>query len=84
LRAKCGDELRLSRFDGGSAYLYHASVNKRGELVGEYWSGKTGHRTFVAVRNPDAELDASDVATGMRDPGLNRSSLGPRWRASRC
>ena len=65
-----GDELRLSRFDGGSAYLYHASVNKRGALVGEYWSGKTGHRTFVAVSNPDAELDVSDVATGMRDPDV--------------
>jgi thiol-disulfide isomerase/thioredoxin len=62
-----GDQLRLSRFDGGSAYLYHASVNQRGELVGEYWSGNTAHRTFVAVRNPDAELDTSGVATDMRD-----------------
>lgn len=44
------DELYLSRFDGASAYLYRAKVNERGELVGEYWSGATGHRKFVAVR----------------------------------
>jgi thiol-disulfide isomerase/thioredoxin len=65
-----GDLLRLSRFDGGSAFLYHASMNAQGELVGEYWSGKTGHRTFVAEHNPDAELDTSTVATGLRDPGV--------------
>ena len=65
-----GDELYLSRFDGASAYLYRARVNDRGELVGEYWSGKTSHRTLVAVRNPDAVLDMSGVATGLKDPGV--------------
>jgi peroxiredoxin len=64
-----GDELRLSRFDGGSAYLYHAAVNERGELIGEYWSGRTGHLRFVARRNPDAELDTTAVATSLREPG---------------
>ncbi len=44
------DELYLSRFDGASAYLYRAKVNERGELVGEYWSGTSEHRKFVAVR----------------------------------
>lgn len=44
------DELYLSRFDGASALLYRAKVNERGELVGEYWSGATEHRKFVAVR----------------------------------
>jgi thiol-disulfide isomerase/thioredoxin len=63
-----GDELRLSRFDGGSAYLYHARVDAKGRLVGDYWSGKTGHRRFVAVRNADAELDRDAVTTGLRDP----------------
>jgi thiol-disulfide isomerase/thioredoxin len=63
-----GDELRLSRFDGGSAYLYHAGTSKGGGLVGESWSGKTGHWRFVAARNPDAELDTAAVATALRDP----------------
>ncbi len=66
-----GDELRLSRFDGGSAYLYHAAVNGRGELEGEYWSGKTVHLRFVARRNPDAELDTSTVETDVREPGAH-------------
>ena len=63
-----GDELRLSRFDGASAYLYHASLDESGRLAGEYWSGKTGHQRFTAERNVDATLDTSGVATGMKDP----------------
>ena len=65
-----GDELYLSRFDGASAYLYHAKVNERGELVGEYWSGKSSHRKLLAVRNAEAVLDMSGVATGLKDPGV--------------
>ena len=63
-----GDELRLSRFDGASAYLYHAKIDESGRLVGEYWSGMTGHQRFTAERNVDATLDTSGVATGMKDP----------------
>jgi hypothetical protein len=58
-----GDELYLSRFDGASAYLYKAKVDADGRLVGEYWSGKTGHQTFRAERDPDAVLESSPVAT---------------------
>jgi thiol-disulfide isomerase/thioredoxin len=63
-----GDELYLSRFDGASAYLYRAQVNERGELVGEQWSGKTGHQRWTAQRNADAVLDTSSVATSLKDP----------------
>jgi thiol-disulfide isomerase/thioredoxin len=63
-----GDELYLSRFDGASAYLYKASIDAEGRLVGEYWSGRTGHQRFSAERNPDAVLDTSPVATGLKDP----------------
>ena len=63
-----GDELRLSRFDGASAYLYHATIDEDGRLVGEYWSGMTGHQRFEAERNVDATLDMSGVETGMKDP----------------
>lgn len=65
-----GDELYLSRFDGASAYLYKARVDADGHLVGEYWSGKTGHQSFRAERNPDAVLDMSGVATALRDPAV--------------
>lgn len=63
-----GDELFLSRFDGASAYLYKARVDADGHLVGEYWSGKTGHQRFRAERDPDAVLDMSAVETSLKDP----------------
>jgi thiol-disulfide isomerase/thioredoxin len=63
-----GDELQLSRFDGAQAHLFRAKLNERGELEGQHWSGNFGHERFVALRNPDAELDMSPVATGMKDP----------------
>lgn len=34
-----GSELMLSRFDGGSAFLYHATVDADGVLSGTWWSG---------------------------------------------
>jgi Redoxin len=62
------DELRLSRFDGGAALLYHARLNTKGELVGESWSDRGGHQRFVARRNPDANVDAFALATQLRNP----------------
>lgn len=49
-----GNELRLSRFNGDAALLYHAKVDARGALQGKYWSGRNARLRFVAVRNPDA------------------------------
>jgi thiol-disulfide isomerase/thioredoxin len=65
-----GDELLLSRFDGATALLYRARMEGNGDLVGEYWSGKTSHQRFRAVRDAEAELDMSSVQTGLRDPGV--------------
>ena len=65
-----GDELQLSRFDGAQAHLFRAKLNGRGQLEGRHWSGNFGHERFVALRNPDAELDMSSVATGMKDAGV--------------
>ena len=65
-----GDELQLSRFDGAQAHLFRARLNERGELEGQHWSGNFGHERFVAVRNPDAELDMSSVVTGMKEPAV--------------
>jgi thiol-disulfide isomerase/thioredoxin len=62
------EELHLSRFDGGAVLLYEAKLNAKGELVGDFWSDRDGHQRFVARRNPDAGLDASALATKLRDP----------------
>lgn len=45
------EELYLSRFDGTQALLYRATVDERGDLVGEYWSSDSGHGKFVARRS---------------------------------
>jgi hypothetical protein len=60
-----GDELFLSRFDGVSAELYRARVDANGVLVGEHWSGNSVHRSFRAVRDPDAVLDADGATTAL-------------------
>ena len=51
-----GDDVRLSTFAGGLAYLYHLRVNGKGELEGDMWQGLAAHAKVSAKRNPDAEL----------------------------
>jgi peroxiredoxin len=58
-----GDELQLSTFAGGLAYLYKLRVEKGG-LVGDYWQGLKSHEKVVAQRNDDAELE--HIATTLK------------------
>jgi len=44
------EELRLGRFDGTVAVLVHVHVGRHGELLGELWSTREGHRRVAAVR----------------------------------
>lgn len=62
------EELRLSRFDGGAALLYSAKLDAQGRLVGEFWSDRGALQRFVAVRNADAAVDTTAVATRVRNP----------------
>ncbi len=62
------EELRLSRFDGGAVVLYEGKLNAQGELVGETWSDRGRSQRFVATRDPDASIDASALATQLRNP----------------
>ncbi|MGI9247121.1 MAG: TlpA disulfide reductase family protein [Steroidobacteraceae bacterium] len=62
------EELRLSRFDGGALMLYEGKLDAQGRWVGNFWADRGGARKFVAVRNPDASIDAGAVATHLRDP----------------
>lgn len=52
-----GDTLFLSRFDGGTAYLYLARLRADGVLTGDQWTGGGSHDTFSGRRDPDARLD---------------------------
>lgn len=51
-----GNELQLSTFAGGLAYLYKLRVAQDGALAGDYWQGLKGHEAVAARRNEDAEL----------------------------
>jgi thiol-disulfide isomerase/thioredoxin len=52
-----GDTLFLSRFDGGTAYLYLARLRGDGVLSGDQWTGGGSHDTFTGRRDPAATLD---------------------------
>ena len=60
------EELRLSRFDGGALVVYRGELDAQGRWVGETWSDRDGARRFVAVRNPDAVVDAAGGAVVTR------------------
>ncbi len=51
-----GPRLRLSGFDGAHAFLFHATVQPRGLLRGDFWSRDTWHETWSAERDVAATL----------------------------
>ena len=57
-----GNELRLSRFDGGSAFLYHATLRADGTLTGTFWSGTWSEDRLSAHRDEGASLIDPAVA----------------------
>ncbi len=56
------DELQLSRFDGGSAFLYHARLLPDGTLAGTYWSGSWSTEALTGHRDESARLEDPAVA----------------------
>ena len=69
-----GSQLLLSRFDGGSAFLYHATINQDGTLSGTWWSGAwavmqlAGHRDEKATLvDPAASQTVGDIKFSFRD-----------------
>ena len=52
-----GDTLFLSRFDGGTAYLYLARLGSDGVLSGDQYTAGGSHDSFTGRRDPDARLD---------------------------
>ncbi len=65
--------LRLSAFDGGHAFLFHARAQADGTLDGDFWSRDTYHATWTASRvdDPQAELipDAWELVGLNNDEG---------------
>ena len=65
-----GNELLLSKFDGGHAFLYRARISASGTIEGQYWSGLAHTETFTAQRNENANLGEAENATKMRDDAV--------------
>jgi len=61
-----GDTLFLSRFDGGTAYLYLARLGNDGLLSGDQYTGGGSHDTFEGRRNPSAKLDDPATRTALK------------------
>ncbi len=66
-----GDTLFLSRFDGGSAYLYLARLGTDGTLAGDFHTGSGSHATWHGRRDADAKLADPTRMAGLK-PGLER------------
>jgi thiol-disulfide isomerase/thioredoxin len=62
-----GDELQLSTFAGGLAYLYKLKVDGKGVLQGDYWQGLASHEKVTAQRNDAATLEGAAKQTTLRD-----------------
>ena len=62
-----GDELQLSTFAGGLAYLYKLKVDAHGALDGDYWQGLASHEKVVAQRNEAATLEGAGKQSQLRD-----------------
>lgn len=63
-----GDELLLSRFDGGSAFLYRARLSPEGTLTGNWWSGSWSVEDWTATRDENATLGANAPASKLKNP----------------
>ena len=79
-------KLRLSTFDGGHAFLFVAEAGEGGTLRGDFWSGKSWHETWTAVRDENASLPSANELTYLkkgydridfRFPDLQGDTLSP-------
>lgn len=57
-----GDELELSRFDGGAAFLYRARIQPDGSLNGHFWAGNWSESVIDLHRDENATLSDPAVA----------------------
>ncbi len=53
--------LRLSAFDGGHAFLFHARPQADGTLHGDFWSRDTYHATWVGSAGDPTEVSIPDA-----------------------
>ncbi len=62
-----GNGFKLSAFDGEHLYLFKAEQQADGTLKGEFFSGKSSLRKWVATKNPNASLPDAEKITYLKD-----------------
>ncbi len=71
-----GKQLRLSCFDGGHAFLFHAQLTPTGELAGDFWSRDVWHENWTGRKDPNAKLaDPFGLTTWNSDVSLGDLSF---------
>ena len=61
------DTMYLFTFDGNHIYRFRAFKENDTLIKGEFWSGKTGYKKFVAKKNDNAELPDPNTLTYLKD-----------------
>jgi thiol-disulfide isomerase/thioredoxin len=61
-----GDQLFMSTFDGAHAYLFIATIDDQ-HITGDFYSGKTRHDTWRAIRNEDIVLPDPNSLTYLKE-----------------
>jgi len=61
------DTMYLFTFDGNHIYRFKAYRENDSLLKGEYWSGKTGYKTFVAKKNDTVQLPDPNSLTYLKE-----------------
>lgn len=61
-----GNQLYMSTFDGEHAYLFKATIDGD-QMTGDFYSGKTRHDTWSAIRNDEIKLADAHSLTYLKD-----------------
>jgi peroxiredoxin len=57
----------LYSFDGNHAFIFEASLENETTIQGDFWSGKSFHENFSAVKNENAKLPDADKLTYLKE-----------------
>ena len=69
-----GNRLQLSTFDGNHLYLFRGSMQEDGSITGEFFSGKSWHEQWFAVKDDNATLPDPESLTHLKE-GYDRISF---------
>ncbi|MEQ8426013.1 MAG: TlpA disulfide reductase family protein, partial [Cyclobacteriaceae bacterium] len=60
-------QMMLSTFDGNHAFVFKAKKENDSTLVGDFWSGKSWHESWIGIKNDNAALPDADSLTFLKE-----------------